>query len=58
MTIPSMVAPANATFLTAIFPLVGLLAAIFVLREVYGSVEARGATPEAREADLPTPRAA
>ena len=34
---------ANATFLTAIFPLVGLLAAIFVLPEVYGYVEVRRA---------------
>ena len=32
---------ANATFLTAIFPLVGLLAAAFVLREVYGYLEVR-----------------
>jgi hypothetical protein len=27
---------ANATLFTAIFPLVGLLAAIFILPEVYG----------------------
>jgi hypothetical protein len=27
---------ANATLLTAIFPLVGLLAAVFILPEVYG----------------------
>ena len=27
---------ANATLLTAIFPLIGLLAAIFILPEVYG----------------------
>jgi hypothetical protein len=32
---------ANATFLTAIFPLVGLLAAAFLLPEVYGYVEVR-----------------
>jgi MFS family permease len=33
------IGPANATFLTAIFPLVGLLAALFVLPEVYGYIE-------------------
>jgi len=37
------IGPANATFLTAIFPLVGLLAAIFVLPEVYGYIEVRAA---------------
>ena len=41
------IGPANATFLTAIFPLVGLLAAIFVLPEVYGYIEVR--TAAARE---------
>src|SRR5579864_890692 len=37
----SSIGVANATFLTAVFPLVGLLAAIFVLPEVYGYIEAR-----------------
>jgi MFS family permease len=32
---------ANATFFTAIFPLVGLLAAAFLLPEIYGYVEVR-----------------
>jgi MFS family permease len=40
---------ANATFLTAIFPVIGLLAAIFVLPEVYGYIDARRAPVE--EAD-------
>jgi MFS family permease len=44
---------ANATFFTAIFPLVGLLAATFILPEVYGFIEVRGAA--AREV---VPRAA
>jgi MFS family permease len=36
---------ANATFLTAIFPLIGLLAAIFILPEVYGFIEVRRRAP-------------
>jgi MFS family permease len=48
------IGPANATFLTAIFPLVGLLAAIFVLPEVYGYIEVR--TAAARES-APSPSA-
>jgi hypothetical protein len=32
---------ANATFFTAIFPLVGVLAAAFILPEVYGYIEVR-----------------
>ena len=35
------IGPANATFFTAIFPLVGLLAAALVLPEVYGYLEVR-----------------
>jgi hypothetical protein len=35
------IGPANATFFTAIFPVVGLLAAAFLLPEVYGYVEVR-----------------
>jgi hypothetical protein len=40
---------ANATFFTAVFPLVGLLAATVILPEIYGFVEVRAAevaTPE------------
>jgi hypothetical protein len=32
----SAIGQANATLLTAVFPLIGLLAAVFVLPEVYG----------------------
>jgi MFS family permease len=35
---------ANATFFTAIFPLVGFLAATFILPEVYGYIEVRTAS--------------
>jgi MFS family permease len=35
----SAIGAATATFFTAIFPLVGLLAAIFILPEVYGFIE-------------------
>jgi MFS family permease len=54
----SSIGPANATFVTAIFPLIGLLAAIFILPEVYALLETRGATEAESQADLPTPRAA
>jgi hypothetical protein len=42
----SAIGVAQATFLTALFPLLGLLAALFVLPEVYGYVEVRHAAPE------------
>src|SRR5438105_14194154 len=35
------IGPATATFFTAIFPVVGLLAAVVILPEVYGFVEVR-----------------
>ncbi|MBV9174206.1 MAG: MFS transporter [Chloroflexi bacterium] len=35
------IGPANATFMTAIFPAVGFLAAAFILPEVYGYIEVR-----------------
>ncbi|MBV9133274.1 MAG: MFS transporter [Chloroflexi bacterium] len=44
------IGPANATFFTAIFPLVGLLAAIVILPEVYGFIEVRRTTPAAAPA--------
>jgi MFS family permease len=43
---------ANATLFTAIFPLIGLLAAIFVLKEVYGYVE----VPQVATASRQMPR--
>jgi MFS family permease len=45
----SAIGASNATFFTAIFPLVGFLAATFILPEVYGFVEVRmrEAAPEA-----------
>jgi MFS family permease len=53
---------ANATFLTAIFPLVGLLAAAFLLPEVYGYVEVRRSaareSPRLSSAAASTTRAA
>lgn len=36
---------ANATLFTAIFPIVGLLAAIFIFREIYGFIELRQEQP-------------
>jgi hypothetical protein len=42
---------ATATFFTAIFPLVGLLAATFILPEVYGFIEVRH--PATGEAQVP-----
>jgi MFS family permease len=42
----SAIGVAQATFLTAVFPLIGLLAALFVLPEVYGYVEVRHAAAE------------
>jgi hypothetical protein len=41
------IGPANATFFTAIFPLVGLLAATFLLPEVYRYIEVRHQTAAA-----------
>lgn len=43
----SAIGAANATFFTAIFPLVGLLAATFILKEVYGFVDTRSSRAEA-----------
>jgi MFS family permease len=48
---------ATATFLTAVFPLVGLLAAMFILPEVYGYIEVRRSAPEPTRAEA-TRRAA
>lgn len=48
---------ANATFLTAIFPLVGLLAATVILPEVYGYIEVLRA-PAAAPQRVPAARAA
>lgn len=42
---------ANATLFTAIFPVIGLLAAIFILREVYGHIEVPQAEAPASAAD-------
>jgi MFS family permease len=42
---------ATATFFTAVFPLVGLLAATFILPEVYGFIEVRH--PATGEAQIP-----
>ena len=39
----SSIGPANATFFTTIFPLVGLVAATFLLPEIYGYIEVRRA---------------
>ncbi|MBV9357243.1 MAG: MFS transporter, partial [Chloroflexi bacterium] len=41
----SAIGAANATYFTAIFPLIGLLAAIFILPEVYGYIEGRRTVP-------------
>ena len=49
---------ASATFFTAIFPLVGLLAATFILPEVYGFIEVRRRTSVGSVEPLPRPRAA
>ncbi|MBV9580883.1 MAG: MFS transporter [Chloroflexi bacterium] len=56
----SAIGAANATFFTAIFPLVGLLAATFILPEVYGFIEVRTAstTPTPTPATAPVPAAA
>ena len=51
----SSIGAANATFVTAIFPLVGLLAAIVVLPEVYGFIEVRRSAPDEQ---VPRSRAA
>jgi MFS family permease len=48
---------ANATFMTAIFPLVGLLSAAFILPEVYGYIEVKR-RPAAALTSQPTSRAA
>jgi MFS family permease len=45
----SAIGASRATFFTAIFPLVGLLAATFILPEVYGFVEVRLREPAAPE---------
>jgi hypothetical protein len=39
---------ASATLFAAIFPVVGLLAAIFILREVYGYIEVQPAPSASR----------
>ena len=49
---------ANATFFTAVFPLVGLLAAVFVLPEVYGFREVRLSARSATVRQVPESRAA
>jgi MFS family permease len=52
------IGPATATFVTAIFPLVGLLAAIIILPEVYGCVEVRLNQAAAQRPPVPVaPRA-
>jgi hypothetical protein len=45
---------ANATFFTAIFPLVGLLAATFILPEVYGYIEVRRRSAARDSSELST----
>lgn len=40
---------ANATFVTAMFPMIGLLAAVFILPEVYGYIEVRRSTRQRPE---------
>jgi hypothetical protein len=53
------IGPANATFFTMIFPFVGLMAATFILREVYGFIEVRQPATVAAEEPAPiTTRAA
>ena len=55
----SAVGQANATFFTAIFPLVGFLAATFILPEVYGFIEVQHSGEAAETAAQPvTTRAA
>ena len=54
----SSIGVANATFLTAVFPLVGLLAAIFVLPEVYGYIDARHMDSGDTDERAPAQRAA
>jgi MFS family permease len=54
----SSIGAANATFVTAIFPLIGLLAAIFVLPEVYGFIEVRRSAPSDSSEQATDPRAA
>lgn len=50
----SAIGKANATLFIAVFPLIGLLAAIFILPEVYGYTDETGAGAVA----APQPRAA
>jgi MFS family permease len=49
----SAIGAANATFFTAIFPLVGLLAATFILPELYGFIEVRHPAEEPVTAEGP-----
>jgi len=52
----SAIGPSTATFFTAIFPLVGLLAAIVILPEVYGYIEVRQPSSSAAPMTRQTPQ--
>jgi len=50
----SAIGKANATLFTALFPLIGLPAAVFILPEVYGFEHASSVTREVRASPTPS----